>query len=208
MNRLVSALIGEMTTTGSMGTATTSPMRVRLQRRPIGTRDKDKDKDKKKPVTEDDDKEQSIIPPDANEIEGGDEKPEDQFPQQFGVLSDEQLEKLAGIIASKLAPMMQPKSEPKTPAAPAAPAKADGEPHTPDPVANWLIGQKQKRLSAPQESAPEGSIAAVLEALSNAPSVPSSAGGQALLSQGQPMPAPTPGSGKAFSAYCKFVKQL
>jgi len=214
MNRLVSALIGEMTTTSAMGAASVAPMRMRFQRRPIGTRrDKDKDKDKKVVSENDDDKEQSIIPPDAQEIEGG----EDQLPdeQQFGSMSDEQLEKLAGMIAAKLAPLIhkpdskapEPKPEPKFEA-----PKPDENSRTGvgDPVANWLIGQR-RASAAYQEAAPSKTEGApVFEAA--VPVVPDLTSrsatpvGESMLASGQPMPPPVQGTGQAFKAFCKFVK--
>lgn len=205
-----------MTTTGAMGAATVAPMRMRFQRRPIGTR---RDRDKKKVVSEnDDEQEQSIIPPDAQEIEGGGE---DQLPteQQFGAMSDEQLEKLATMIAAKLAPMVGKSAGQPAPPKPEAKPEPKPEPKPDensrtgvgDPVANWLLGQK--RASAAREAASpvktdtppvfEAAVPTVPDLTASPSSAPV---GESVLASGQPMPAPTPGTGQAFKAFCKFVK--
>ncbi len=206
-------MIGEMTTTGSVGTATPAPFKTQLSRRPIGTRkdpksDKDKEKDKKRMHEEDEqDKEQSIIPPDATEVEGGEDQDDRQTPTAFGSISDEQLEKLADMIVQRLAPMMKQDAPPKpAPEPPKPDPKAETSP-TPDPVANWLIGQ---RKAAPKEEnqAPADKSSAVFEVMMpTAPSAPGVSNTPSnVLAQGQPMPPPASGTGRAFAAYCKFVK--
>jgi hypothetical protein len=198
-----------------MGAAPAAPMRMRFQRRPIGTRrDKDKDKDKKVVSEDDENKEQSIIPPDAQEIEGG----EDQLPTdpQFGSMSDEQLEKLAGLIAAKLAPLIHkpeakvPETKPEPPKPEATKPDENSRTGVGDPVANWLLGQR-RASAARQEAAPvktDGSP--VFEAA--VPTVPDLAAGssapvgESVLASGQPMPPPVQGTGQAFKAFCKFVK--
>lgn len=196
MNSLVSALIGETTTTSCCG-AVSAPLKTTLKTKLLmGKGEKDK---KKKKVIEDESSEaggdETIIPADAVELEN----PGNSVSAN-GALSDDQLEKLADLVVKKLVPHLVRGAAPE--AAVPAPPVAPPEPKEPkgDQVAQWIAGQGARESVAD----PEAARAGVLEALKSVPSALKSSGD--LLSEGLPMPPPVKSSGhEVFKAFMRFA---
>lgn len=222
MNDLISTLLGETTDTGCMGSVEApllAPTRLRFRQ-----------KLKKKKLKEAEDAfkplipqaaqakmgVKPIIPPAAEEVDkdadtAEDDDEEQAERQELGIgeqedgvqmieLTDAQLEKLANLICDKLKSLQVEKSEKPAEKPVEKPAAAPEAPQSPQPTAlNVLLNQGAQVESLLGLDNSAGSSAASLE--EDRPPAD-------LLNQGKPMPAPQPGTGKVFEAFCKVVKTL